>query len=246
VEQRSNRQILSYLDQLGRDFKRQAPLVYRTPTKNRVHKLRVTSRRFRVALWFAKKSESSKHLKKLFLSMKKLGKALGEVRELDIAIQDAAFFYLKSEDLKSLRLKAKKNLQLKINPKIQKKILRQIKNVFQLLERNQEIDLTPGINKLTEKLDYWGNKTAILEKNIHQVRIDIKKARYTLEILGKDTRPLKRVQDGLGKIHDLEVLQTLLDKNPIVQNQMNEQFKKIKSTIQPTLNNVTNLLEKNL
>jgi len=59
--------------------------------------------------------------------------------------------------------------------------------------------------------DFWSHNP----ESLHQVRIATKKLRYGLEIAGEGgiraanalVRQLKRVQDSLGRLHDLQVLE---------------------------------------
>ena len=49
-------------------------------------------------------------------------------------------------------------------------------------------------------------------KQFHRLRINLKKVRYGLEAIGQFRPQLEKMQDLLGHIHDLEVLQRLFGK----------------------------------
>ena len=45
-------------------------------------------------------------------------------------------------------------------------------------------------------------------RNLHELRIELKKVRYVLEVLGWNVNPLVRLQALLGDVHDLDVLRS--------------------------------------
>ena len=49
---------------------------------------------------------------------------------------------------------------------------------------------------------------------LHEFRIALRKARYALEALGKPVDPLVRLQDHLGRAHDLQLLRDLTHSSP--------------------------------
>ncbi len=81
-----------------------------------VHKLRVSIRRARSVLWVLRHSSVKIQFKKLNRDLHRLGKSLGCVRELDVAIRDANHYDLTSPRLKVRRNSLQKKLKKLINP----------------------------------------------------------------------------------------------------------------------------------
>jgi CHAD domain-containing protein len=196
-----------------------------------VHQARVATRRLREALPLVARGRTGKSLKK---SVRKLTRVLGPVRELDVALMnldqlrtsgdmsEAAIARLRqliTEERQRLGAEMVRRISHYNLPKFQKKAVeaarrgpvpagvrdpRRIAAAFARAARRAE-----GLRAAME------NAAGIyLPDRLHEVRIAVKKLRYALEIaqdlsgsratarIGK----LKRVQDLLGRMHDLEML----------------------------------------
>jgi CHAD domain-containing protein len=196
-----------------------------------VHQARVATRRIREALPLVAHGRTGKSLKK---SVRKLTRALGPVRELDVAlmnldqlrssgeVSEAAVARLRqliTEERQRLGAEMVRLISHYNLPKFQKKAVdaaargpepsgtrdpRRIAAAFSRAARRAE-----GLRAAME------NAAGIyLPDRLHQVRIAVKKMRYALEIaqdlIGSRAtariRTMKRVQDLLGRMHDLEML----------------------------------------
>ncbi len=226
---------MDYLKRQAQMFDYQARRVYRDTSIKNVHELRVTIRRIRAALWLVEHSSRHHTFKKLRVSLRKLGQALGECRELDVAIQDAGQYHLKVGKIKAERKTARRKLLVPINPKNIKKILEQLESAVRKVQKYPELDLTPGIIRLRSNLSPWMSKNNLSDQELHTLRILAKKNRYILEAFKTPTQPLRKLQGFLGRGHDLTVLQDYLGKNFKVQLNLFMQNRKAKRAIKPAL-----------
>jgi len=200
---------------------------------NGVHHARVATRRLREALPVVVSGKIARKLKK---RMRRLTRALGPVRELDVALitldelaasGDAPeggivrLRFVVAEERTRLLIEMTRQIERLDLHKVQKQSLdaaragaskkrggrgdrRRIADADARTAR-RGADLHAAIN----------NAGGIyLADRLHAVRIAVKKLRYTMEIARelrgsralKQLRTLKRVQDLLGRMHDLEVL----------------------------------------
>jgi CHAD domain-containing protein len=196
-----------------------------------VHQARVATRRIREALPLVARGRTGKSLKK---SVRKLTRALGPVRELDVAlmnldqlrnsgdVSEAAIARLRqliTEERQRLgaemvRLISHFNLE-----KLQKKAVEAVAHGPEANGSRDPRRVAAALGRAARRAE--GLRAAIdnaagiyLPDRLHQVRITVKKLRYALEI-AQDlsgsratarVRTLKRVQDLLGRMHDLEML----------------------------------------
>jgi CHAD domain-containing protein len=196
-----------------------------------VHQARVATRRIREALPLVVRGRSGKSLKK---SVRKLTRALGPVRELDVAlmnldqlrtsgeVSEAAIARLRqliTEERQRLGAEMVRRISHYNLTKFQKKAVdaaargpatggtRDPRRAAQALGRAAR--RAEGLRAAME------NAAGIyLPDRLHEVRIAVKKLRYALEIAqdlsgSRATariRTLKRVQELLGRMHDLEML----------------------------------------
>ena len=196
-----------------------------------VHQARVATRRIREALPLVARGRTGKSLKK---SVRKLTRALGPVRELDVAlmnldqlrnsgdVSEAAIARLRqliTEErqrvgAEMVRLISHFNLE-----KFQKKAVEAVAHGPEASGRRDPRRVAAALCRAARRAE--GLRAAIdnaagiyLPDRLHQVRITVKKLRYALEI-AQDlsgsratarVRTLKRVQDLLGRMHDLEML----------------------------------------
>ena len=199
-----------------------------------IHQARVATRRVRAALPIVTRGARRRKLKK---TVSQLTRALGSVRELDVALltldELATDASVPTEGIDLLRtiLKEERHRQYaemsarieRVNlERLQRKILAAVQRVT---ERDQDQSNLKRLRVVVKKsgrraialqamMDNAGG--IYLPDRLHQVRIAVKKLRYVLEIARELSRSralarlrtLKAVQDLLGRMHDLEVLIT--------------------------------------
>ena len=196
-----------------------------------VHQARVATRRIREALPLVARGRTGKSLKK---SVRKLTRALGPVRELDVALMNldqlrnsgdvseaaiARLHQLISEERQRLGAEMVRLISHYNLPKFQKKAVEAAARGPEVIGARDPRRIAAALGRAARRAE--GLRAAIdnaagiyLPDRLHQVRITVKKLRYALEIAQELSgsratvriRTLKRVQDLLGRMHDLEML----------------------------------------
>ncbi|HEY7497678.1 MAG TPA: CHAD domain-containing protein [Vicinamibacterales bacterium] len=198
-----------------------------------VHQARVASRRLREAVPVLTSGVKGTKAKKAHGKIRRLTKALGTVRELDVTLQ--VLDELSSKD--SLPRPALEEVRAHV-------VLERDERRAEMLDRIEHVNLEKLDRRLASVVesiaasdsedwrDALGSRLMKRSKflaaaisdaghvyspeQLHQVRIAAKKLRYAME-LALDTgvksaaaplRLVKNAQDTLGKLHDLQVLQT--------------------------------------
>lgn len=201
-----------------------------------VHQARVASRRLREVVPVLGDGLSHVHLKRLRRRLSDLTRSLGPVRELDVALGMLADRAADTTDVAQLlaRWRASLERQRRAPARALRKALSAPE--MTLLDRDlrafadaRELSTdTRWHATLAERLDARADALrehieragALYQPDrLHDVRIAGKKLRYALELAGESRlasvapmlRALKRAQDTLGHLHDLDVLAHLLD-----------------------------------
>jgi CHAD domain-containing protein len=192
-----------------------------------VHQARVATRRLREALpLVARGSSLQKHRRRV----RRLTRALGPVRELDVALLTLDEFAGAPLPLRQAIRQERTRMQADMRRTIDRTPLAKLgaKLVAAARKRDKEGPSPRSVDpkqlaaardraarraeRLRIKIE---NAAAIyLPERLHDVRIAAKKLRYAMEIVRDLSRSratariqaLKRAQDLLGRIHDLEVL----------------------------------------
>jgi CHAD domain-containing protein len=196
-----------------------------------VHQARVATRRIREAIPLIARGRPGKTLRK---SVRRLTRALGPVRELDVALLNldqirasgevpetavARLQQLITEERARVGGEMLRRIGQYNLPKLQRKAVDAARRgpvVRGTRDPNRAAAAMARAARRAERLrDAMENAAGIyLPDRLHQVRIAVKKLRYTLEIArdlsgsraAARIRTLKRVQDLLGRMHDLEML----------------------------------------
>ncbi len=199
-----------------------------------IHQARVATRRLREALPLVARGAAGR---KLARTVRRLTRALGPVRELDVALltlddlgraQDVPRAGVQSlqQVIRQERRRMHRDMKRTIDrcrvDKLTGKLLTHAKKRDQMAVRPRVADpkqlraarerAARRAERLRASID---NAAAIyLPDRLHEVRIAVKKLRYAMEIVRELSgsratvriMTLKRAQDLLGRIHDLEVL----------------------------------------
>jgi len=197
-----------------------------------VHHARVASRRLREIVPVLAEDVKGNKPRKAEKKIRRLTRALGAVRELDVTLtvldELAARDTLPRNALEDVRAhvvaerEARRETMLKRMDKVKfAKLDRRLASVAEALDQTE----SEGWRKaLGERLAKRGKAlvAAIADagqmynpERLHQVRIETKKLRYGLEIAAESgtrsaaplVRQLRKVQDTLGRLHDLQVLE---------------------------------------
>ena len=196
-----------------------------------VHQARVATRRLREALPVLRTSVSGPALSRVRRQVRKMTRALGPVRELDVSIQHL-------DDLAAQNLVSQRALNRVRHALARERALRRREMLTAItpgkLERLREglgkVSSGPEATQPAATLDEARRQAArrarrllhaveragglYLADRLHAVRVAAKKLRYALEIERELRRArstaritqLKRLQDLLGRMHDYEVL----------------------------------------
>ena len=219
------------LDRSARELKRHLPSAIAGDDLG-VHQARVASRRLREAVPVLATGLKGSKAGKARRKIRRLTRALGTVRELDVtlgildtlaqaegvprsAVEVARGRVLGERDLgREVMLKRLDSVNVD-------KLHRRLGSVAEALEHATDeawretlaARLVKRARRLSEAMDEAGQMYS--PERLHQVRIAVKKLRYGLEIAAgvgvaaaaPRVRGLKRAQDLLGRMHDLQVLQ---------------------------------------
>ena len=197
-----------------------------------VHQARVASRRLRGALPMLNAHADADALDRVDRRVRRITRALGPVRELDVAllllaelegrgVASATAINRVRAAVTAERLKRRRDMLDEITPSRLEKLRKRLVEVVAPKSRAFE----PG-SALAEAAAQSGQharklRAAIeraggiyLPERLHRVRIEAKKLRYALEIQRELTHSrqraqlnhLKTQQDQLGRMHDLEML----------------------------------------
>jgi CHAD domain-containing protein len=197
-----------------------------------VHEARVASRRLRGVLPVIGASADASTLDRAQRQVRRITRALGPVRELDVSLGLLAEFEKKGsaparafarvrDALMAERVAKRREMLDAITPTRLDKLRKRLVRVAV-----PEVPREPRPNEVNEALRQAGARAAMLRSAIdragqlyladrlHRVRVAAKKLRYALEILRELThsrasariKHVKAQQDLLGRINDLEVL----------------------------------------
>jgi CHAD domain-containing protein len=185
------------------------------PDERHVHKLRTSIRRCEAVLHTSNYSLSDKE-QQTAKRLKKVRKAAGEVRDLDIhiglltndefkaPIMNGSPALLESE-LRAARKKAVKKLDAELKKAHAKQLAKKAESLCKRSVKELPNDVLPGTTKALEELA----KGVALDdaESVHEVRIELKRVRYALEASDQKANEalvngLKRVHDTIGEWHD--------------------------------------------
>ena len=196
-----------------------------------VHQARVASRRLREAVPVL--AGGIKHVGKARRKIRRLTRALGIVRELDVSLhlldELAASDELSRPALQDVRLHVMEERDKKREEMLSRladvnadKLERRLKSVTDAVELDDSETWRQALGaRLVKRAKWLGDAIddaghLYAPERLHQVRIAAKKLRYGLELAADSgvsaalplVRALKRSQEMLGRLNDLQVLQT--------------------------------------
>ena len=212
-----------------------SPLAYRRMTDESVHQLRVAIRRTRATLWVLRHSSAHLKLNALDSDLKNAGRHLGKVRELDVALKDAQRMNIDIVHLRSRRKKSRLKLHSALKIKNRNSLDEQLSSAEKFVESFCPIDLDASRKHIRHLLQTLSKRRFLKRSDLHPLRITMKKIRYSLEAMGRPVDPIKRLLNILGRIHDLEFLQSQVAKNSKIRNARHKLSQKALPLIKPAL-----------
>jgi CHAD domain-containing protein len=220
------------LQRRARELRRHLPSAL-SGDDHAVHQARVATRRLREAVPVLSKGLKHSKAKKAGRKIRRLTRALGAVRELDVtlhlladmaragelprtAIEDVRAHVVAERDRRrTVMLERMEHVNVE-------KLGRRLISVAEALEASADEGWRSGLGKrllkrarrLNAAVDEAGHM--YVPERLHAVRIAAKKLRYGLELAADSgtavaaphVRTIKRAQDLLGRLHDLQILQT--------------------------------------
>jgi CHAD domain-containing protein len=196
-----------------------------------VHKARVASRRLREALPVAAFAAGHGDRSGLKRDVRRLTRALGAVREMDVAVRaladEAEAHGWNPAAVEQVRLhvvRERERQEHHMRDDVAREPKRLVDRTRALadevesqLPANWQSRLATRLRKRTRRFTVAVHAagTTYAADRLHGVRIAAKKLRYTLELArlaagtpaGREIAALTRLQDHLGRLHDLQVLQ---------------------------------------
>ena len=191
----SEKSLLQYRNDQIEKFVKLLKKAKKKPRPEIIHKIRTTIRRLDILL-------NKKEIKNLM-------KVLGRERDLYVAQELALSFGLSAKNIKH-KNKIQKNSAFKEIKSFDLKVLH-FKDESKIL-----LQFKKAMRKLDLKLEKFSCES-LDQKKMHQFRILLKKIRYGLEAIGQSSPSLEEMQEHLGKIHDMDVLQSMKGKKEILE-----------------------------
>jgi CHAD domain-containing protein len=204
----------------ARDFERRTRILHRLSRAPRrlsaddVHDLRVTTRRLRESISMLRECGAGAGTARARRELRALGRALGACRTLDIAIEDARTYRVDAGPLEKKRVRAYGSLYRLLRPARTRRLVDD-------LRRAQRGIVGAPFERLLHHLQHHEWEIAYrlaapprTAAERHRLRVEMKKVRYMIESVGRKSASLRRLQDHLGREHDLAVLQELVGRVP--------------------------------
>jgi CHAD domain-containing protein len=91
------------------------------------------------------------------------------------------------------------------------------------------------VRRLQNRLQRALNHPPTTNRARHRLRINVKKARYVLEATGRPVTPLVKLQDHLGRWHDLMVLSSVAGPTSQVTEALNREWMIARRLVRPAL-----------
>jgi CHAD domain-containing protein len=201
-----------------------------------LHQCRVATRRLRELLPLCDAELSAPVAARARKRVRQLGGALGAVRELDVALglvdeleragraKPAAASRLRQR-VREERERQRERMRTRLKPAYLRKAARDVAEVLKAIGMRDATDAWALVlaGRLSERADRLRDAVAeagpmYVSERVHEVRIAAKKLRYALELASETEEAntseavvrLKKIQDCLGRLHDIEILQELL------------------------------------
>ena len=201
-----------------------------------LHQCRVATRRLRELLPLCNAELGVRIASRARKRVRQLGGALGAVRELDVALglvdeleragraQPDAASRLRQR-VREERERQRERMRARLKPAWLRRVARDVAGVLKAIGMRDATDAWALVlaERLSARADRLRDAVAeagpmYVSERVHDVRIAAKKLRYGLELASEtgeaDTADavarLKEIQDSLGRLHDIEILQELL------------------------------------
>jgi len=175
-----------------------------------VHDLRVTTRRLRASLWVVRHSMIDAHAEHGHRELRSIGEALGERRMWDIALGDAEHYGADTSEIEKERRRAQATMRRALRHARVHKLVTSLHKLEREIPGLMLEKLLPWLREYEWELAYRLGQPPKTPTERHELRIQAKKTRYVLECLGRRAPSIEKLQDHLGREHDLHVLREII------------------------------------
>lgn len=197
--------------------------VSKDPSRKKIYKLRVSLRRIRSMLEVIKASGTIELKDTVSKELSFLFKALGKQRDIEVAIKLAKELGVEAKKLKVKRKKHQAKNKALFSSVKPLEIVGPLKKIGKTI-RKKTLSLDPFLDQVQTSLP----KSLRTPRDIHGLRIAMKKLRYLLESQNVPVSQFKVVQDILGRYNDLENLSQLLGPHKEIKRALGLQLKEAK------------------
>lgn len=179
-------------------------------SKDDVHDLRVTTRRLRASLWVLRHCMMNEAAERCYRELRSIGRALGERRMWDIVHGDAEHYGAGTAEIEKQRGRAHASMRRVLERGRMRKLARSLHELEAEIPGMMLEKLAPWLQGYEWELAYRLVHPPKTPETRHELRIQAKKTRYVLECLGRRAPSLEKLQDHLGREHDLHVLRGIV------------------------------------
>lgn len=227
--------IARFVDERIDRFEKLARKTRRKPSPDHVHDLRVLARKFRSDFGLIATPLCDEKLRRVRRNLRRLGRILGEQRKYDVAMEDAERFHKETKELSHARKKSRKQVQRLLTGRRRKAYVRLLKKAARSTSRLDPAAIAPSMERIRLDLLDTLERPPGTNRRRHALRISAKKARYCLEALGEKVPGLDKLQDHLGKWHDLLVLEELIGRSKELTAARNGEWNRVERLLEPVL-----------
>lgn len=225
-------------------FKSLSKAASKNPDQNHVHDLRVITRRLRADFWLIPRAKRTGTIRKARSDLRKLTSVLGVQRKYDVALEDARVFERKTKPIKRQLRSAKKDVLKALRFGRVRRYMVHLKQAAKDIDRISPSAFAPRIDSLCRRLERAMHRPPKTVAARHHLRIEVKKARYLLEALNHELPQLTKLQDNLGRWHDLMVLSGLSGHPKDLVEAHRKQWQLVEPSLGPVLQQATRALSK--
>lgn len=241
VRRRPSIRLASALRENLRRFRGLAQQTVRDPTPDRVHDLRVVTRRIRAGFWLIPTAHRTRAIRRSRRELQRLASTLGQQRKYDVALDDATRYRCPARAIAQRRHIARRRVVRALRDKDQRRYARHLERAIEDVPARTWL-FASRISELARRLHVAMRHPPRTDAARHLLRIRVKKARYLLEAARRPAARLERLQDHLGRWHDLTVLSGLTRRGKPVVAARAREWRLAERCLRPALRQATHEL----
>ena len=200
-----------------------------------VHRLRVLTRRLRAVEWLARHELGAPRLGALGKRLRRVGRALGRRRALDVAREDASYYGMDASSLEPLVRASEREVRRELRGKRRRRLEKDLRRAAVRLRAIPPRALVSALDRVDRRIEDLRGADLGTPEKAHEARIEAKKIRYVLESVGRPVDELAELQARLGRSHDLQTLQEFLGRSPDLRRLERLEWSKARSLLKPAI-----------